>query len=149
MELRRELYEALCERLLGVDGVKYVDLWNHNVEFIEQETAWARPAVFVEFSPVKWDATVNGLRYVGAVTVSLHVVTDWAGSSAADSAERDSALDVFDLLERIHAALADLCGENFRELDLVESTTTHNHEDILENVETYTCVGYRTIGDQG
>lgn len=148
MELRREIYEKLCDRLMAVKGVKHVDLWNHNVEFIEQEESWARPAVFVEFQPIQWDATVNGVRYVAAVTVNLHVVTDWKGSTAAGSIVGRAALDVFDLLERIHVALADLDGEMFKEFDLVGSTTTHNHEDILEMVETYSCVGYREIVDE-
>ena len=47
--MRKELYKALCERLKTVDNVKHIDLWNNNVEFIEQESAWQRPAVFIEF----------------------------------------------------------------------------------------------------
>ena len=39
--MRKEIYRAICAALLGIDGapVKHVDLWNHNVEFIEQEEA--------------------------------------------------------------------------------------------------------------
>ena len=66
--MRKELYEKLCEQLsklyvtpdgsYGVieegatvpDGwwraIRHVDLWNHNVEFLEQEDQWERPAVF-------------------------------------------------------------------------------------------------------
>lgn len=145
--MRKEIYNKLMERLTAVEGVEYVDLWNHNVEFIEQEENWARPAVFVEFLPVKWDATVNGVRYVAEVTVNLHVVTDWAGSSSSASELREESLKVFDLLEDIHRGLAGMDGDTFREFDLVGSTTNHNHEDILENIETYTCVGYRRLGD--
>ena len=45
--MRKELYNMLRERLKEVDGgaVRHIDLWNHNVEFIEQEDGWARPAV--------------------------------------------------------------------------------------------------------
>ena len=38
-------------------------LWNHNVEFIEQEENWERPAVFVEFCPIRWNAIVDGVEY--------------------------------------------------------------------------------------
>ena len=86
--MREELYRKLKERLealcIGVDGVyydaatedmadadsvekeraiKHIDLWNHNVEFIEQEAAWERPAVFIEFVPFKWKAIVPGIEY--------------------------------------------------------------------------------------
>ena len=75
--MRKEIYLALAQRLLNnlklVDGVhlplltaneeeiyrehesviKHVDLWNNNVEFIEEDEVWARPAVFIEFSAEK------------------------------------------------------------------------------------------------
>jgi hypothetical protein len=118
---------------------------DHNVEFIEQEDNWERPAVFVELCPINWEATVAGMRYVTEAKVNLHVVTDWLGSSAANSDQREESLTVFDLLEKIHTALADVDGEHFREFDISNSTTNHNHEDILENIETYSYVGYREL----
>ena len=80
--MRKELYQMLCDRLKEVGGgaIKHIDLWNHNVEFIEQEESWARPAVFVEFRPIKWNAIVNGVEYRAEPEVALHVVTDWTGS---------------------------------------------------------------------
>ena len=49
--MRKELYRMLCRELKAIDLIKHIDLWNHNVEFIEQEENWERPAVFVEFCP--------------------------------------------------------------------------------------------------
>lgn len=145
--MRKELYKMLCDRLreVGDGAVKHIDLWNHNVEFIEQENGWARPAVFVEFQPIQWDAIVNGVEYRAEPVVNLHVVTDWQGSSAADSAHRDESLAVFDLLEEIHKALTCMKGETFVEFDLVSSTTSHNHEDIIENIESYRCVAIKSL----
>ena len=144
--MRKEIYKMLCERLGNIPEIKYIDLWNHNVEFIEQEDNWERPAVFVELCPINWEATVVGMRYVTEAKVNLHVVTDWVGSSAANSDQREESLTVFDLLEKIHTALADVDGEHFREFDISNSTTNHNQEDILENIETYSYVGYRELG---
>jgi hypothetical protein len=143
--MRKEIYEMLCERLGNIPEIKYIDLWNHNVEFIEQEDNWERPAVFVELCPINWEATVAGMRYVTEAKVNLHVVTDWLGSSAANSDQREESLTVFDLLEKIHTALADVDGEHFKEFDISNSTTNHNHEEILENIETYSYVGYREL----
>ena len=47
------------------------------------------------------------------------------------------------LLDKIHELLAGLEGESFMEFDIDSSATNHNHEDIVENIETYTCVGFR------
>ena len=143
--MRKGIYKMLCERLGNIPEIKYIDLWNHNVEFIEQEDNWERPAVFVELCPINWEATLAGMRYVTEGKVNLHVVTDWLGSSAANSDQREESLTVFDLLEKIHTALADVDGEHFKEFDISNSTTNHNHEEILENIETYSYVGYREL----
>ncbi|MBT0708807.1 hypothetical protein INE90_01135 [Bacteroides uniformis] len=126
--------------------VAHVDLWNHNVEFIEQEEGWARPAVFVEFCPIRWNAVVHGVEYRAEPLVKLHVVTDWAGSSSAGSVHRDESLEVFGLLDVLHERLSCLEGETFTCFDLVESQTNHNHEDIVESIEVYQCVAFRRLG---
>ena len=90
--VRKEIYEMIRERLKGLEGVKHVDLWNHNVEFVEQEESWARPAVFVEFAPIQWSALVDGLEYRAEPEVRLHVVTDWAGGADGDDAALEESL---------------------------------------------------------
>lgn len=69
--MRKEIYKMLCERLGNIPEIKYIDLWNHNVEFIEQEDNWERPAVFVELCPINWEAMVAGMRYVTEAKVNL------------------------------------------------------------------------------
>lgn len=145
--MRKELYEMLCEELKKVgDGmIKHIDLWNHNVEFIEQEENWERPAVFVEFCPIRWNAIVPGVEYRAEPEVKLHIVTDWKGASSADSDFREEALEVFDLPGLIHERLSCLEGETFKVFDLVESQTNHNHEDIVESIEVYSCVAIKRL----
>lgn len=77
--------------------------------------------------------------------IKLHIVTDWEGSSADGSELQEDALKVFDLPGLIHAQLAGLGGETFLELDLVESDTNHNHEDIVESIEVYQCVAIKRL----
>lgn len=155
--MREELYrkikyqlESLCtnaedEYFCVDDGIesepedrviKHIDLWNHNVEFLEQEAPWPRPAVFIEFVPFKWHAIVPGVEYRAQPQINLHVVTDWA---------EQTDIGEFRLLDKIHELLAGLEGESFMEFDIDSSATNHNHEDIVENIETYTCVGFRHL----
>ena len=133
--MREELYRKLKTRLesLCINGageyyerpddadmddelypraIKHIDLWNHNVEFLDQEVPWNRPAVFIEFVP-------------------------WTG------AETDAGQ--FRLLDKIHELVAGLSGDTFMEFDIDSSSTNHNHEDIVENIETYTCVAFRQL----
>lgn len=125
--------------------IKYVDLWNHNVEFLDQEQPWERPAVFVEFVPILWDIVKPGHEYRCKPVVNLHVVTDWAGDASAAPELQEESLKVLDYSGIIHKALQGLAGEHFERFDLLETHTNHNHEDIVESIEVYRCVAERII----
>ena len=146
--MRKKLYLAIIERLKGLTGengtptIKHFDLWNQNVEFIEEEAIWERPAVFIEFAPIQWHNLQKGIQ-TADVTFILHVITDWSGGSEDGSAYQENTLAVFDLLDTIHKQLnrlnrqyADNSG--FRNTLRVSSATNHNHEEIREDIETYT-----------
>lgn len=138
--MRKELYEAIRTKLSAIAEIKHIDLWNQNVEYIEQEASWERPAVFVEFCPIQWKPIVNGVEYRAEPLIKLHIVTDWV-----DGALDGTELSVFDLPEAIHKALTCTDGETFLQLDLVESDTNHNHEEIVESVEVYQCVAVKRL----
>lgn len=138
----KEIYSKVSEKLLSTGKVKYVDLWNHNVEFIDQETEWPRPAVFIEFSPIEWKAQVPGVRYVTEASLNLHIVTDWSGGTSSLDDNRDENLAVLDLLDDIHGALRLVEGDKFKDLQLSGTSMNHNHEEFVETIETYDYVGY-------
>lgn len=143
--MRKELYNRIKTMLLDEEnglGIKHVDLWNHNVEFIEQETVWDRPAVFIEFCPIRWEAHQRGVSYRAEALVKLHIVTDWV--ERLDTQGGDSeGLDDLDLSEAIHGVIGCMDGEKFSGFDIVETTTNHNHEDIVESIDTYRCEAWR------
>lgn len=143
--MRKELYGRLRSMLLDEEnglGIKHVDLWNHNVDFIEQETVWDRPAVFIEFCPIRWEAHQRGVSYRAEALVKLHIVTDWV--ERLDTQGGDSeGLDDLDLSEAIHGVIGCMDGEKFSGFDIVETTTNHNHEDIVESIDTYRCEAWR------
>ena len=126
--MRKELFNAIKTKLANdVPEVKHIDLWNHNVEFIEQKDGWERPAVFVEFATIEWAPFQGGVQR-GKGIVSIHIVTDWT------EGEYDAA---FDISRKIHSALDGLCGENFNGMALASTNTNHNHEEILESIDNY------------
>lgn len=126
--MRKELYNAIKTKLASdVPEVKHIDLWNQNVEFIDQEDVWERPAVFVEFGKIEWSAFQGGCQR-GKGIITIHLVTDWADGG------HDAA---FDLCHKVHTALDGLGGEDFNGMALVETNTNHNHEEILESIDSY------------
>ena len=132
-----EMDDELCNR-----AIKHIDLWNQNVEFIEQETAWERPAVFIEFEPIRWASLVPGVEYRAETRVKLHIVTDWA-ETVVD--EGDGMGRFFELPDKIHDVVAGLEGESFKDFTLEESITNHNHEDIVESIEVYSFVAFKSV----
>lgn len=126
--MRKEVYQAIKKTIeQDVPEVSHIDLWNHNVEFIEQEESWERPAVFVELGTISWSPYQGGgVRGVGQV--HIHIVTDWAEGGQDAS---------WDLSHQIYLSLEGLQGEHFNGMTLLSTDTNHNHEDILESIDTY------------
>lgn len=136
--MRKELYKDIIESLKEVSEVKHIDLWNQNVEFLQEDPAFERPAVFVEFGQIDWNK-LSGPEHEwkGTGEIRLHIVSDWIGSAAASSEDLDTSLSVFDLAKKIHAVLEGMTGNGYRNLMLTQTKTNHNHEDIIENIEVY------------
>lgn len=122
----KEIYKAVAARLGEVEAVRHIDWWNQNVEYIEQETNWARPAVFVEFLPIEWERMKDGYRGKGGLR--LHIVTDW-------SEGLDEGLDVVDT---VVASMNSWAGEPTFHLNAwTSSHPNHNHEEVVESIETW------------
>lgn len=136
----KELFNAIAAALKEVDDgiIQHIDMWNQNVEFIEEDEAWSRPAVFIEFGEIVWDpykGPVNGMT--GKGEVFLHIVTDWKGSAAEGSPCQKITMADFDLPNRICEKLRGLSGITFRNLMLSRTLTNHNHQELLENIDVY------------
>ncbi len=144
----KEIYNALTAALMTVgDGaIRHIDLWNQNVEFIDEDEPWERPAVFVEFGEISWQpykGATEGLKGTGEVL--LHIVTDWKGSAAEGSGFQQETLDDYELGDLVVAAVTGLEGESFRNLHLSRTLTNHNHQEILENIEVFSVTYERVI----
>ena len=150
-----ELYNALTDALKNIkdgDGedasrlIRHIDLWNQNVTFIEDESPWPRPAVFIEFGEVSWTSLGGAKKLLtGSCPVILHVVTDWKGGTADGEQTRDASVASMDLSERISAEVLRATGGSFHNIRLISSIPNHNHEDIVECIERYAVTIERTI----
>ena len=133
-----EIYNMMTEALRAIPEIKHIDLWNQNVEFIDVDEAWARPAVFIEFGPVIWKP-YKGLHWgvPGTGEVLLHIVTDWKGSAADGSQFKDETMADYELPDKVLQALSGLSGDNFRNFMLLRTETNCNHQELLENIDVY------------
>ena len=159
----RYLYLALEQKLLAINDeqlnpqpvFKHCDLWNRQVEFLEQETPFQTPAVFVEFADIQWRTDGQHIQDAG-LTVRLHIVTPWYANTASNIQNADvratalSYLDIptvlFRQLHGQHGTVTDnsdplrpIILGNFNALTRIASTVNHNHERFVDSVETYQC----------
>jgi hypothetical protein len=135
-----ELYDKITTALreTGAGLIRHIDLWNQNVEFIDQDDPWDRPAVFVEFGEIRWDPLKGPVGVMrGKGEVLLHIVTDWKGSAAEGSPARDETLADYELANLIYEKMTGLQGTTFRNVNLSRTLINHNHQEILENIEVY------------
>lgn len=131
MTLRHSILQALTEALTNI-GIQHVDVWNHNVEFIDQEQAWHRPAVFVEFGDMLWEHVKQGERRT-KFSLTLHLVCDY--NTQAD------ILQQWELAEEVSTAVCNLSsdgdGSSFCISALQSTSTNHNHEDLVEELLSF------------
>ncbi|EWC93236.1 hypothetical protein [Porphyromonas catoniae] len=141
--MRRFLYERICAQLKKeLPDIKYFDLWNENMENLEQGIIFDTPAVFLEFDPISFSSVSRGVpRY--PVVITLHIITRYAPKRPNRSGYAPEALQHLDLLERIERALIGLSGEGFSALQLTSAELDHNHAGLQNHIERFTTsVGY-------
>jgi len=136
--MRKQLYLALCEMLRKCPDVNHVSLWNHNIEELEREKTYSLPAVFIEFTPFKWQQGGQGTKK-SSIQINLHIVTKTLADPDPDSPFLDEALAGFDIIEQVINSVQGNGGEGFNRLQHVETIPDHNHDEIQHDVEAFSC----------
>lgn len=134
--MRKQIYMAIIARLKEISQIKYIDLWNNNIEMLTSGAVWPRPAVFIEFETVEWKQQQRGARR-GDFAIRLHIVTDAVTYNGSDDQRQNAALEYLDLIDEINKSMQGLRGENFAGFMLTTSATNHDHAELIENVERY------------
>lgn len=148
----KTLYLAIEERLKAIQTAegeqlfKHFDLWNQQVEFLEEETPFNTPSVFIEFGTFDWRTLPRRFQEC-EVTIKLHIVTPWFANTPANTPEpfRSQALEYLTLPSTIVAALQNFTIapegslERANSFTRIKSEVNHNHEKYVDSVETYSC----------
>lgn len=139
--MRKIIYQTIENALLAIldenqlPVINHVSLWNNQLLYAEEEQPFNTPAVFIEFRDIPWNILPHGRREA-VVTINLHVVTDSRLGRWAD------AVEVFDLLDQINAALhgltySDEDGNGMDALTCLASSTDSSFDELQDNIETY------------
>lgn len=142
--MRKQLYLDIKNALKSiVDSednpvFKHFDLWNQQVEFLEEETPFERPAVFIELSPLAWNQV--GLKKQEAeLQVKIHIVTDWWAQTHDSSPVEDEMLAYLDIADVVVRKLNNFAASSGNTFMRIRSETNHNHERVVDSVEVFKC----------
>ena len=116
-------------------AIRHIGLWNRQVEFIEQESHFPMPAVFVEFGKLSWRHQQGGLQDAD-LTIGLHILTE-AMPEGYDGEEFH-----LDLLDKINRCLHGFTGNYWGAFKRSASIPCHDHEEILDDTEVYQTLLY-------
>lgn len=152
--MRKELFQSVCDRLKLIqqdqDGnytvaaqineqltaIKHFDLWNQNLEYLDEEQPFNTPAVFIEFAPINWRHQGQGVRDA-SVMVKLHVVTRRNMPTRSASPYAGEALGFFALVDAINLCLHGHKGQQFGAFTGEQSETDHDFDELMHSTETY------------
>lgn len=140
--MRKIIFQTIENALLSIldenqqPVINHVSLWNNQLLYAEEEQPFNTPAVFIEFRDIPWNILPHGRREA-LVTVLLHVVTD------SRLGRWSEAVEVFDLLDQINAALhgltySDENGNAMDSLTCTLSSTDSSFDELQDNIESYT-----------
>lgn len=142
--MKKQLYLDIKNRLKTIKDAndeqlfKHFDLWNQQVEFIEQETPFQCPALFVEFLTHNWKTLGNKVQET-ELFIRLHIVTEWYAGTADYSETEDQALDYLDVVDAVVAAMQNFAATGTNGFMRTKTIPNHNHERFVDNIEEYVC----------
>jgi len=99
------------------------DLWNNQLEFIEEEIPFPTPAVFPELLPNNWTQK-NNTTQESDIRINFHVV-------------HTDPMAILQLCDLLHFALARFRSDTTARPIRENSTPDHNHGELCDFIEQY------------
>lgn len=144
--MKKQLYLDIVNRLKSItdeDGtqlLQHFDLWNRQVDFLEEETPFRTPAVFVEFMQHNWQ-TLGLKKQCADLNIRLHIVTQWFSDTADNTPGefKDKAVEYLDIIDKVVAKMQNFAPANSNEFTRTQSIPNHDHARYVDSIEEYVC----------
>jgi hypothetical protein len=119
---------------------QFFDLWNRQVEFMEQESGLLFPACFIEFLPISWKNQSQKVQDAD-LSIRLHIVTEWFADTFDKTPEniRQKSLEMLDLENRVFKALQHFTPTNCNGFMRTQTVINHDHEGCVDTRQEYIC----------
>lgn len=135
------LYTAITERIRQyLPNVQWIDFWNNQLINTEQEHPFPRPAVFIEFLPIRWKREARQ-RKAGDISIRVHVVQDMYADTFDGASSQTEGLAVWQFAMEADDALENFAPAGFSSLQGETTEPDINHGNLIDIVHTYTTTG--------
>lgn len=138
MQNWKDLYKELCEKLSILDGIRWMDLWHNQVNFLETEHRFPAPAVFFSFRALGTTDLSKKVQRV-PLQVDIYLFFETFADSYHQSFNQDSALGFLDLLTQVHATLHGSGGNNYSEMRRVSFSPVDTGGSGNTYLMSFTC----------
>ncbi|CAL2108192.1 conserved hypothetical protein [Tenacibaculum sp. 190524A02b] len=117
MNVRKEVYKIISDKLTTLDTYNTIDLWKAQVNSSEKDPV-SYPAAFVAIEAIKWeDLTLNIQQ--GDLTVNLYLFYNRYGDTFSNAVDKEDSLQILDNMQQTIDAIQWLHkNELFTELSL-------------------------------
>lgn len=128
--MNKALYIALEARLKDSDlGIKYIDLFNNQLQAEGGKDLLFYPCILIAYS-AEYESLSQNIQKA-LVKLTFYLAIDITGvSSYQGSSNQTSALEVFDLKDKVHQALQGFSGDFFTPLIRVEEVQDTDYQNI-------------------
>ena len=112
MQAFKQLYLELANKVADIEGIKWVDLWHNQINFLEDEHQFPAPAVFLSFRSLAIDDLAENIQEVN-LQIEVYLFYETFADTYKGSINQDSALEFIELMEQIHIALHATIGTHY------------------------------------
>ena len=111
----KRIYLEIAEKLSSIGGLKWIDLWHNQINFIETEHEFPAPAAFIAIRSESTQDIAEKVQDV-KLQVTVYLYFETLADSYRDSWNQDSALEFLDLLDSIYKELHGSNSSNYSEM---------------------------------
>ena len=136
MNIRAQFYLDIQAQLKTLAKIKHIDLYNNQLAHLDEEESFHFPSVFIEFGKIPW-LDKSGKAQEANVDIMIHIVSNSKIKTSSKSDNGSVGLAHLELVDDIHFLLRAWTGNYFRPLRRIMSEPDHDHDNLWEDIETY------------
>lgn len=130
------LYNSLKTDLTAITGIKYVSLWNNQIERENEELAFLYPAIFIEFLPSNYrDKGLAATRQEYDLTVRLRICFE---------EYKNTEVEILTLTDSVWQTVHKKQYDVFNQLLRRNEEQDFDHDNVQVYIQDYTTLGHDT-----